>query len=444
MTSGLFRRHIDSWTGVLRSRTARDTGFVMSGNLASAVLRFAVIALLARELLPADLGVLFVFTAVMDVVAGFCDSGLNNTLVRFMAGGGNGTRALCARVFWMKLVVTLAVAGLSALAAGPFLASQHIADEYCWAYALAVGAGVFLSLNTFGLSVLQGLQRFGLYAVHSVTMNAIRILAVGALMLAGSHSLGAYYGAFFGVTPLALFAAAVFVSISLPRGETPRSIVSYGSLTRFTFPLALMYAIAIVFSRADVLMLKALSTAEAVGQYGLGFQLAFFFSLVTTSLFVVLLPKVAMMKTRAELAAYRTRALHFYPLLIAATAAAVFAVPPILVLLFGDKYEAAVPINRILIAAFGLHVIKMPLDTIFFAANHPYYVTAVHALALAALVVSGFLLIPEYGGEGAAIASLLARIVSVAASVVLTGLVLREGFFTEADASNCDEPPVSL
>ncbi len=96
----------------------------------------------------------------------------------------------------------------------------------------------------------------------------------------------------------------------------------------------------------------------------------------------------------------------------AVCAVAVIIAAPLLVdVIFGDDFSDAVSMLRVLaVGAIGVAVSKL-LATALVSQNHPLATAGPIAAALLVTVVLDILLIPTYGGDGAAVASLAAYVV---------------------------------
>jgi len=406
----------------LRSSVARHAGIVLTGNLASALLRFAVCMMLASTFTKDDYAYLMIFVAVMDLASAFGDSGLNATMVRFVAlHREENCGPIVRQVFSIRITIWAIVAAVALAGAAGFFAIQRIEPDYRWIYSAALVAGLLLSFNGHGMAVMQGRQRFVAFAVLAMSINIVRTVSVGGALKWGVHDPATLYKAFF-IVPLAaapLSAGLIMVTLRGLR-RLPAVEASYGELLRFTAPTGAIIAIAMLLQKLDILMLKAMSTDAVVADYGAAYMLAFVFPLITRSLFTVLLPKVAALKSARALRDYRRRVLTLYPALLGATAIGTVVGPWVLEFILGDKYASAIPILRMLILGFGIHLIFNPLGVILYAIERHFYIPLIHLIQLPILVSLNLLLIPALGGIGATISALVIRVLGVAAMVVLT------------------------
>jgi len=430
------RRHtILSWFGqravealaLLRTRTARQAFLIAAVNFASAILRFVVTILMAKILSPEGWGNVAVFIALMDVISILCDSGVNATLVRFVAAEADSrATTIFGRCFSIKSANAATLVLVLWVLRRPILENQQFPQELHWLYPVAIAAGVLLSFHSLALSMFQAKQEFGRYSFTYLSVNTVRMLGLGTLLMLGTLTLPAVTASFFSA-PAADFALALaLLFLTLRRSAAlPRPAVSLSAMLLFMAPLALMNAITIGNMRVSNFMLKTLASPEAVANYELAYQIGFVFPLLTSALFTVLLPRVSAMQSRDELRSYRARLLRMYPIVLGMTLAGVLIGPWFIAVVFGAKYAASLAIVRLLIIGFGIHIITQPMSLVFYAVSRPAYLTAIYFAQFAVIVVLNYFFIPRWGGMGAALAVLIATLLAVFAIITLSGWVIR-------------------
>ncbi|MEA3366327.1 MAG: oligosaccharide flippase family protein, partial [Candidatus Hydrogenedentes bacterium] len=303
---------------LLRTRTARHVSLVATVNVSSALLRFFVTVLMAGILSPVEWGNIAVFIAMMDIVSVLSDSGLNATLVRFVAAdAASRTMTIFSRCVTVKLAITFLLLGVLWLFREPILENQQFPVTFHWIYPLAVSAGIFLSFLGLFLSVFQAKQEYGRYSLGYLSVNTFRAVGLGVLLVVGVASLRAVTVSFFCAPVVALVLTLPLVVLTLKRTiGLPRPAAGWKAMLMFMAPLSVMGAITIGNMRISNFMLKTLASPEAVANYELAYQIGGIFPLLTGALIIVLLPKVSAMQSQEELRNYRKRLLRMYWLLL--------------------------------------------------------------------------------------------------------------------------------
>jgi len=423
----LIAGYVKDTLALLRTRTAAQTGAVTAGTMTSAGLRLLLMLVLADALAPHELGALVVFIALMDVGAIACESGLNAVLVRYVAARPDRRPSdIVLRCLGIKLALCGVVIAVLAAVYPVFISNPKIPADYAVLYPVAVASAIFLSFNTFVMAISQSRGRYAHYAFQAALINALRLVVLAVMLQRGVRDAKLICLVFFAVPPVAVAVGLAFVRAALrgTQGLAPQN-VPVKELVSFMLPLALLQVIVVITMRVDVIMLQAMTDWDVVGNYGLAYQVAYALPLLAGALFTVLLPKVSAMRTPEELAAYRKKVLHVYPLVLIASAAGILIGPPIITLLFADKYAAALPIVRLNILNFGIYSIVNPLALIFYSLKLPYRLVALHVVQLLVLVPLNWLLIPRFQGLGPAMAVTVISVLGIAAIIPMTGAAIR-------------------
>jgi O-antigen/teichoic acid export membrane protein len=98
-------------------------------------------------------------------------------------------------------------------------------------------------------------------------------------------------------------------------------------------------------------------------------------------------------------------------LLVPALIAVSFVARPLIAWLAPD-YVASAPIFSIIFASVLFSLAMLPSSTVLYSVNRPHVETLVECVALAVTASGAFLLIPKFGGLGAAVAMLVQRALS--------------------------------
>lgn len=411
---------------LFRIRILRELSMVAFGNVLSAGLRFILTLFLANYFSVAEWGYFLLFWSVLDIAAIVADFGLKSATVRLLALPGVNRMRVARKAAEVKAWSGVLVFVGTLLFWGVFMRVQDIPEEYGAAYVLAVIGGVGLSVTTFGLGILQGLQYFPSYALFSAAANAIRVIGFPLLWLFTDLSF-LEIAAFIFLAPVAAAVAVCAYGARALRKASDtegHQETSQRKLLAFMLPIGMLGIIVIVLQRVDLWILQAFAGPEQVGNYGIAFQVAFLFPLLASAVFNTLLPKVSGMTQYEDLRRYRKNIFKVYPYILGATVLGVMAAPALLWLVFGERFAAAIPLVAVLVLMNGVNIIFNPLGLIFYAVNRPIWVTWIQGLQVPALIVLDLVLIPWQGALGAAIAALLVRLLGLAIMIQWTGRIV--------------------
>ena len=179
-----------------------------------------------------------------------------------------------------------------------------------------------------------------------------------------------------------------------------KSLVGYGSL------YALAFLVTRLNHKIDILLLKRMVDLAEVGYYSLGASVAETIWQVPIAIGVVLMTRSAT-HTNQNLATREVCAsLRISLLVVLSAAVLLYGFAPLLVnFLFGERYAPAVPIIRTILPGVLFFVILKIINSQFVGTGKPQLALVALVPALILNVVLNLLLIPEYKGIGAAVAT---------------------------------------
>ncbi|WP_375412759.1 lipopolysaccharide biosynthesis protein [uncultured Bradyrhizobium sp.] len=399
------------------SLTKRLAGTIFMIRIVSAALAYLSQILLARWMGGADYGVyVYVWTWVL-LLGSMMDFGISVSAQKLIpeyraSGSHHLLRGFLTGSRWMTFVVSSVVSALLAFVVkllSPWIETGAVVP-------LMIGCATlpaFVVANTQdGISRAHDWMRLGLMPQFVVRQSLI----IG--FTAGSFALGFHLDA---SAAMLASAAAVWIAmagqmIALNRrlGETieagPKSYDFRGWLA-VSLPILMVEGFYLLLSYTDVLLLQQFRSSEEVGVY---------FAVVKT-LALVSFIHYAMSATtahrfaeyhaagdKARLAAYVAHAIQwtFWPSVAATAVLLAFAKP--LLWLFGPQFVVGTDI--MFIAAIGLVVRSAigPVERLLNMLGHQHVCALAYASAFVVNVVLCVILIPRFGGHGAAAATSMA------------------------------------
>ncbi len=253
---------------------------LMHGSLSSFALRvcgtgmaFASQLVIARHIGEAGYGNYSFALSIVSVAALVAMAGFGNSLLRF-----SGEYQAKNRLGLLRGVHLVALAngiGASLLVGALLVLVARHATWLSESQRLALSAGEFLvvplSILGLGQAAVLGFKRPGLGAAVETLIRPSVLLAV---FLATVHILREPVDAelaigmeFIAVAAAGLLAVGVGASDLALRTRGVRTAIQVRTWYRVSFPLLLMTGLQVVFNHTDVIMVGAISTPEATGNY---------------------------------------------------------------------------------------------------------------------------------------------------------------------------------
>lgn len=392
---------VASWRGI-----AGNVGWQCADSLVRMIAGLLLGVWLARYLGPDRYGALSYALSFASLFTIFAPLGLDDIIVRDAVRFPGRRGELLGSAALLRLLA----AGLS------------IAAAVCCAWLLRAGDLLNLALVAIIAGAALG-QAPGVieFWFHSRLQARRVILAKGGAFAAGVAARialivgGAALVAFAWVTLAEALLAAFGLVVAYRlagerRGEWRVSLAAIKELLRDGWPLMMASALITGSLRIDQVMLGELAGPGEVGIYAVAVRLAEVWFFIPTALYWSIFPGIVAARGEGEAAFYRKLqgyyrlvALCSYSIIVPVTLLAKWLVP----LLFGPAYAGGGAILAVMIWSNLFIGLEMARGSFLNAMNWTrlYLVTA--GLGCLANIVLNWLLIPRYGGMGAALATVV-------------------------------------
>lgn len=250
-----------------------------------------------------------------------------------------------------------------------------------------------------GRGVVQGRRRFELVALERFTGVVLRLALLVLLVLVGL------------LTPLSAawvtVLSAIVGSLSLLPCFFGRSApvdrpAGYGTVSRFAATAAIATFGGVLLLRLDQTLMTPLTTPEQLGFYAVAVSLAELpIALALAARDVVTTVAADTQDVGYSAMVSRRAVLIVVPLCLAGIVLAPIAIP----LLFGEPFRPAVPITQILFVGTFVSTISLILSGGLLSAGHAALRSIVMTTGAVLTVPALLLLVPRWGGIGAAVAT---------------------------------------
>jgi len=411
-------------TETLRRKVFRQLGFTYSSRMISALLRLVASVIITRTLGAERLGVLTIAAVVMGLTSKFLELGLTTTMVRKLSqfiekGQGEDATALVRRIFSFQVQVSGA-AVIAGYFFAPVVAVRIYGNpELIVPLRLAFLGAFFYNIWTLSDGVLRAHEKFKQMAVIAVVSHSIRT---------GAIALMAYVIFFLDVnSTMLLNIAQVLVAFIISSLVMPRKYITDKVKSRYPLRDVFSYSgwmylfslIFILFDRLDVLMLGYFRTTAEIGIYAVAFRLIIPFELIPETLNTVFLPKVSKFTRKLEITKFFKDTLKVTSLVSVLGVIMIFAARPLIVTVYGPEFEASARLFQILVGAFIALAFLNPLTLAGHSINKPQVFVLIGAVNLLLNFTGNLIFIPRYGALGAAVVTLVSRIVGGAIGLLL-------------------------
>lgn len=388
-----------------------------SGDLGAKLAMLLVTLLAAQHLAPSEFGRYVALYAVAIFAASMWDLGISSLLVREIAA--ERVSVLSGLRQAARLRVRTAALWIVTLTTGLLLVGKGAMPDA--GTSLGYGAAsLAFGLNIALLASLRGAFRF---RTASLALSTGRWLATGCAIVLWSLPVGLT-----GINVLALaFLAGELGTLAIAgTAALLHADTNHGSgllTVRESLPFAVNGILSTAYNRLDVIVVAALAAGQAAGEYATASRLQDALYLLPTTVGAVALPTIA--RTWGVDAKQDAGRVALGLAIAGATAgilvAAVLtmALPHVIELILGNRYEDSLGPTRILIWFLPFAMIQSPILAALGATGHAGAASKVFAVTLLVSMTLHLSLDWWAGAEGAAFASLARDLVATPLAVVV-------------------------
>lgn len=396
-------------------QVARGAFINFSGIIVRMILVYGYTFLLARMLSVSDLGEYFLMFTIINLLGLASMVGLDTGVVRYVAlYAGEGKMSLARRTLKAGLMFGIPVSLVFATAV--FVGADYISNKFFESSGNAVtGLRIFSMAIPFLVAArlfnaaTQGMHQMK-YQVLSRDIGE-QVAKIGlsvVLLLMGGGLIGVVW-ANVASTGTAVVLASVFALMVLagPKGNNEEGIRPAIEVLKYSYPLAFANIVVALILWIDTLLLGYLGSPEDVGIYGVALKLSIIGAKIITAFVIVFTPIIADLWNRGRIAELNQLYITVSRWIF------ILSVPVFLLLtLFSDSLmrifgaNFVVGSSALVLLAFGqlFHASTGAAGLMVLMSGHSklelFNVTATLAFNAALC----FLLIPDYGITGAAIA----------------------------------------
>jgi O-antigen/teichoic acid export membrane protein len=391
----------DRWRG-----EAKAVGWLFGGDALGRVISQVGVVVTARVLGPSAFGSVAVGMAVFGIAAVLADAGVGEAGVRELTRRGDGEERFCREVAPLRLWLALpfvpvglalvlvsdnpsvygsgllvAAVPLSVVISGRFLAArigERFPEVARWTAVIAVGQWVGA---VAGVLIDPGVGAAGI--------GIVLVLGLGAT------------------------AAARGRPLRRPDGPTAREWLRRGR------PFFVIAAAVALYSRGDRVVVAVVEGSAAAGGYAAAYNVVMVVAIAGASIHAAVLPRLIHESRTADPALWRPRVRKLASISVPLAVALALSAPWVIDALYGETYESAGSVLRVLSPLVVLYLLN-PFLTATLVAQDRQRVVAKIALSNLAVAVVGYpVLTSVWGVRGTALASVSVETVGLLLALVV-------------------------
>lgn len=399
-----------------KSRIAKDSAIVLTGNMLSAGLGFIATILITRTLGPAQFGLFSVALAVMGIASQFSDFGVGTGMVRFASLYLKNDIQKANLIFKVSLKLKLIIATVVFLIG--FFASESLAVhvfgklELIFPLQLAFIGAFGTSLMGYVSTTLQARQSFKKFTFVNLIDPLIKVSVIGLLFLTYKLNLLSALTTVIILPFIAFLISSLIIPKDFLRAKGDENEALH-ELFHFSKWILVSVFCVMIIMRLDVLMLSYFKVIEEVGYYSAAYSLTLALSLITRTFTTTLLPETSKLITKEKIRHHLKRYVSITGIIAMFIFPLYFLASPIILTLYGIDYTMSIVLFKILLINQLIILTFNPIGVFLYSINRPQIATFTNIAQLSFNFAGNYILIPTYGAFGAAIVTLFTNVVGI-------------------------------
>lgn len=382
-------------------------------QVASRLIRAAIIIYSARILGAAEYGVFSYALGLAGFFTIFADIGINSILTREVAKKPDKEKEYFATAFVMKSVLLIGTA-LLVLFVAPHFSKIENALPLFPLVALLV---IFDNFRDFSFSFFRAKEKMEIEAAVFIAMN-VAITVFGFVALSFMKTSMAIMIAYVGSAGVAALSTAIILRRELLGVVKNFAVKLMREIGSAALPIALLGALGSFMLNTDMIMLGWWRTAEEIGYYSSAQKIVQVFytlpAILASGIFPALSRFIGLGDREKEKSLVEKSISIVFLAAIPLTVGGIVLAEPIIRFLYGGEYAPAADAFRIIIATTLLIFPGTLIGNLVLAHNKQKELRFFVAIASASVanILFNALLIPKIGIIGAAVATVVAQSIS--------------------------------
>lgn len=401
---------------LLNNKIAKNAGWLIAGNVVHGLITFLVGALTARYLGPEHYGLINYAAAYTTFFFSICTLGLNSVMLKGMIDHPEREGTLLGSAILMRgvssLLSVLMIIGIVCIVDGdePLTVAVVALCSLGMVFRIADSMNVWFQAHL--ISKYTAIASTLAYIVTSIYKLVLLALGKGVRWFALASSVD-----------YIVVAAVLFYSYRKMKGPKLRfSMGEAKAMLGKSYPYILSGLMVAVYGSTDKLMLKQMIGEEAVGHYSIAVSLSNMWTFVLSAIIQSFYPVIVGHYSRSRRAFEQNNRLLYgivFYLSMLVSVGYVLLGDWIVGLLYGPDYAPAVASLRIVTWYVAFSYLGVARDAWMVCEDKQRYLWRLYLGSAAANVLLNMLLIPRWGGAGAAFASLLTQMSTILVFPVL-------------------------
>lgn len=393
-----------------KNKTIKNAGYLIAGRVIQMVFGLVVGLLTARYLGPANYGLINYAGAYTAFFSSICTLGINSVLVKEFVDHPDEEGMVIGTTLLLR-ALSSAFSACTVIAISSFVDAGE-KTTICIVVLSSIGM-VFHIFETFNYWFQRRLES---KVTAKATLIAYAVSSAYKIYLLATGKSVAYFALITSIDYLCL-GVILFAEYKKSNGQALTFSWNYGkSLLSRSCHFILPGLMVSIYGQTDKLMLKQMIGEAEIGYYATAVSLCGMWCFILKAVIDSVYPSIMEAAKNGNESLFKKRnvqlyAIVFYVSMVVSLGFTVLA-KPLIYIMYGESYLPAVNPLRIVTWYTAFSYLGVARNAWIVSKNKQKYLFAIYAASAVANVVLNCLLIPILGASGAAIASLVAQILT--------------------------------
>jgi len=394
---------------------AKNTSYFTFALILQKVISFTYFTLIARALLPEDLGKYYFAISFTTIFAIFIDLGLANVLIREVAKVKEKTKDLLGNILAIKIPLTI-LSLLSTVILVNVLNYPELTKQLVYLSAICM---VLDSFTLTFFSVIRGFHNLTFESISSVIFQLI-VICFGLTALHLNLGLKFLMGALVIASVFNFIYSSILVRFRFKIKITPIFDPQFiRAIVKITIPFGMFAVFQRLYMYLDSVLLSVLSGDKAVGLYQIAFKIVFALQFLPMAFTASLYPVFSSYWAgdKDQLAITFERAMNYLIIISLPISVGIIFLADKIILLFKPEYVEAILPLQIIMTSLLFIFLNFPIGSLLNACDKQKINTRNMGIGLVVSIILNLILIPRFQAVGASITVLFTNFIMFAIGI---------------------------
>jgi len=400
----------------MRKQLLKDSAIYMSGSIIVQILGFIGLVSLMRFLPVAEYGKYTYIIEFISIFAFFSDGGFTQHIIKESSQNPGSEQKIYSKAQSAQLLISGIM--LTLILSISYMTNSRQDFYYLSVFGLSVVINAWFA-PMLAIIIASGRKDLIFYKDVSLSIIRISFILLG-IYLKAPFAYFIYLGFINCIVLLGLFLYTKYLEEFKRILSFKLAIRDSMNFMRHGFLFTVLMAANVIYNKIDIIMIEKMIGSTEVGYYSGATKFIYPFMFISGAFMTAIFPKLAKYsEEKDKFRSIQNLALFYLGGIgIILSTSLYLGSDLIFQLFFADKYDASIPVFKILVWYLAIVFIYGSISNSLVAKNRVKFLVYLNLFMIVLNVVLNFFLIPVYGAKGAAITTIGCEVLILVSAVL--------------------------